>query len=263
MIRSLLICGLLAGVCGGLLATGFAEIVGEPPLEQAIAFEDAQAEAEHGAAGAAGQSHGAEQAPPVSRDTQRFVGLPLAAIVYGLAIGGLFALAFAFAYGRVGDASPARTALWMAAAGFFVFFLVPFLKYPANPPATGDPSTVGERTLLFFTMLATSLLAAVAAARVRTALVGRSGRDLGRIPSQMTAAGAATTVAIGAYLTIVVVAGVALPSVDEIPAGFPANELWKFRLASIGTQAVLWTTMGLVLAVTAPRVLAGKPILQR
>lgn len=252
MIRSLLICGLLAGVCGGLLATGFAEIVGEPPLEQAIAFEDAQAEAEHGAQGvAAGHSHGDGEAPVVSRDTQRFIGLPLAAMVYGLAIGGLFALAFAFAYGRVGDASPARTALWMAAAGFFVFFLVPFLKYPANPPATGDPETVGERTLLFLTMLATSLLAAVAAARVRTSLVKRY------------APGTATAVAVGAFLAIVTIAGIALPTIDEIPAGFPANELWKFRIASVGTQAVLWTTMGLVLAVTAPRVLAGKPILQR
>jgi predicted cobalt transporter CbtA len=259
MIRSLLICGLLAGVCGGLLAAGFGEIVGEPPLEQAISFEEAQSEHEHGAIAA----HSHEQAPPVSRDVQRFVGLPLAAMVYGLAIGGLFALAFAFAYGRVGDASPAKTALWMAAIGFLVFYLVPFLKYPANPPATGDPETVGERTLLFLTMLVTSLLAAVAAARVRASLVRRSGRDLGRLPSQMTAAGVATAVAVGVYLAVVVIAGVALPVVDEIPAGFPANELWKFRIASIGTQAVLWTAMGLVMAVTAPRVLAGKPILQR
>ncbi|HVQ58270.1 MAG TPA: CbtA family protein [Solirubrobacterales bacterium] len=250
MIRTLLICGLLAGVCGGILATGFAEIVGEPPLEQAISFEEAQGEEhEHGAQAAAGHSH--EESAPVSRDTQRFVGLPIAAIVYGLAMGGFFALAFAFAYGRVGNASPAKTALWMAAAGFAVFFLVPFLKYPANPPATGDPNTVAERTLLFFTMLATSLLAAVAAARLRRPLVRRYGP------------GTATAAAIGAYLAIVVIAGVALPTVSEIPAGFPADALWKFRMASIGTQAVLWTTMGLVLAVTAPRALAGKPILQR
>lgn len=244
MIRSLLICGLLAGVCGGLLAAGFGEIVGEPPLEQSIAFEEAQS-------APTGGGHEHEEAPPVSRDVQRFVGLPLAAMIYGLAIGGLFALAFAFAYGRVGNASPARTALWMALFGFIVFFLVPFLKYPANPPATGDPSTVGERTLLFLTMLVTSLLAAVAAARVRTSLVKRY------------APGTATVVAIGAFLAIVAIAGIALPTVDEIPPGFPANELWKFRMASIGTQAVLWTTMGLVMAVTAPRVLAGKPILQR
>lgn len=261
MVRSLLICGLLAGVCGGLLAAGFGEIVGEPPLEQAISFEEAQSEHEHGAAAAGGHEHG--ESAPVSRDVQRFVGLPLAAMVYGLAIGGLFALAFAFGYGRVGDASPAKTALWMAALGFVVFYLVPFLKYPANPPATGDPNTVGERTLLFLTMLVTSLLAAVAAARVRASLVRRSAGGLGRLPSEMTAAGAATAVAIGVYLAIVAIAGIALPVVDEIPAGFPANELWKFRIASIGTQAVLWTTMGLVMSVLAPRVLAGKPILQR
>jgi predicted cobalt transporter CbtA len=249
VIRSLLICGLLAGACGGLLATGFAEVLGEPPLEQAISFEEAQAEGQHGAEGPV--PHADEEAPAVSRNAQRFVGLPLAAIVYGLAIGGLFALAFAFAYGRIGDASPGRTALWMAAAGFVVFFLVPFLKYPANPPATGDPNTVGERTVLFFTMLATSLLAAAAAARIRTGLLRR------HTPAT------ATLVAIGTFLAIVAIAGAALPTVDEIPAGFPADALWKFRLASIGTQAVLWATMGLVLAVTAPRALAGKPMLKR
>ena len=66
--------------------------------------------------------------------------------MYGLALGGLFALAFAFAYGRVARASPRATALWLAAAAFVVVYLVPFLKYPANPPAVGDPDTIGRRT---------------------------------------------------------------------------------------------------------------------
>ena len=40
MLRNLLICGLIAGLCGGLLATGFARVVGEAQVDQAIAFEE-------------------------------------------------------------------------------------------------------------------------------------------------------------------------------------------------------------------------------
>jgi hypothetical protein len=108
MLRNLLICGLIAGFCGGLLATGFAEIVGEPQVQRAIAFERARDKA-------AGVP---EEAPVVSRTLQRTVGLLAAAVIYGLSLGGLFALAFAGAYGRIGRASPARTSLWLALAAF-------------------------------------------------------------------------------------------------------------------------------------------------
>jgi hypothetical protein len=46
MLRNLLLCGLLAGLCGGLLATGFARVVGETQINQAIAYEDAQYKAQ-------------------------------------------------------------------------------------------------------------------------------------------------------------------------------------------------------------------------
>lgn len=237
MLRALLICGLLAGACGGLVATGFAELVGEPPVEEAIAFEESQSPA-----GASSDSG------PVARGLQRGVGLVTAASVYGLALGGLFALAFAAVYGRVGRASPARTALWLAAIAFVVVFLVPFVKYPANPPAVGEADTIATRTELYFAMMAISLLAAVAAARVHAVLVLR------RSPSS------ATGLALVSYVVVVVGAGLALPGAGGVPAGFPAPTLWDFREASVGTQVVLWTTLGLVFAATAPRVMVGQPV---
>lgn len=237
MLRALLICGLLAGVCGGLVATGFAELVGEPPVEEAIAFEESQSPADAPA-----------EPELVARGLQRGVGLVTAASVYGLALGGLFALAFAAVYGRIGRASPARTALWLAAVVFVVVFLVPFVKYPANPPAVGDPDTLAARTNLYFAMMSISLLAAVAAARVHAVLARR------RSPSS------ATGLALASYVVVVVATGLALPSAGEPPAGFPAATLWEFREASVGTQLVLWTALGLVFAGTAPRVMAGQPI---
>jgi pimeloyl-ACP methyl ester carboxylesterase len=241
MIRTLLIWGLLAGLCGGLLATGFSELAGEPAVNQAIAFESSSA-------AAAGEPH---EHAIVSRGVQRSVGLLTAAIVFGLSMGGLFALAFAFAYGRVGRASPARTALWLAAGAFVVVFLVPFLKYPANPPSVGDPDTIGRRTELYLAMIVCSLLAAVAALRIRAWLAAR------RDPTT------ATVVAGLSYLAVVVAAGLILPGIHEVPKNFPATTLWRFREASIGMQAVLWATIGMIFSVAAQRVMAGEPVLRR
>lgn len=241
MIRTLLIWGLLAGLCGGLLATGFSEVAGEPAVNQAINFEHTQAKA-------AGQP---EEKETVTRGVQRSIGLLTAAAVFGVSMGGLFALAFAFAYGRVGRASPGRTALWLAAGAFVVVYLVPFLKYPANPPSVGDPDTIGRRTELYLAMIVCSLLAAVAALRIRAWLGAR--RD----------PGTATVVAGLSYLAVVVAAGLILPGIHEVPKNFPATTLWRFREASIGMQAVLWTTIGVVFATAAQRVMVGAPARRR
>jgi predicted cobalt transporter CbtA len=37
-----------------------------------------------------------------------------------------------------------------------------------------------------------------------------------------------------------------LPAIDEVPQGFPATLLWKFRIASWEIQAVLWSTLGIL-----------------
>ncbi len=47
------------------------------------------------------------------------------------------------------------------------------------------------------------------------------------------------------YIAIIAIAQVALPAVNEVPEGFPADLLWQFRIASLGMHAVLWTTIGL------------------
>ena len=153
MLRTLLIYGLLAGLCGGLLGAGFAKVVGEPPLDAAIAWESTH--------GAVKESH----TETVSRTVQSTIGLAAGAVVYGVALGGLFALVFAGAYGRISRAGPVRTGTGLAAAAFVVLYLVPFLKYPPNPPGIGDPATIGDRTALYFGMVAISVLAAIAAVR--------------------------------------------------------------------------------------------------
>lgn len=233
MLRNLLICGLIAGACGGLVAAGFASVAGEPAVDQAIAVEQSKIPA------------GTPAEPAlVSRDIQKSVGLVTATVTYGLAIGGVFALVFALVYGRVADAAPSRTALWLAGAAFLVLFLVPYIKYPATPPAAGDPETIGRRTGLFVTMIAVSVLTAIAAVRVRRLLLDRPG-----------ARPYATFGAVAVYAVVVTIVALAMPGINEIPADFPATTLWRFREATVGLQAVLWTTIGLVFAALAERVM--------
>ncbi len=45
-----------------------------------------------------------------------------------------------------------------------------------------------------------------------------------------------------------------LPDVDETPASFPAVDLYEFRLCSLGTQVIIWATIGLVFARLITRV---------
>jgi hypothetical protein len=244
MLRKLLICGLVAGVCGGLVAAGFAALAGERAVDAAIAYEEA---------GEPVPAPGIVAEPaPVSRDVQKSVGLLTATLVYGLALGGIFALAFAFAYGRVSARTgPRATAYWLAAAAFTVVSLVPAIKYPASPPASTVEETIGERTGLYLSMVAISVLAAIAAARLRPTLERRWDAHNANLGAGL------------AFLVVVVVAGLALPSVHEIPADFPATTLWRFREASFGLQAALWLTIGLVFAPLAQRAMTGQRLLGR
>ena len=177
MVRDLLIRGMIAGFVAGLLCFGVGKIFGEPQVDRAIAFEEQHAAAEapapaHDGAAAGGEQstaanehdHGDEEL--VSRKVQSTAGLLTAVAVYGAAMGGLFALAFAFLYGRIGDFSPRVLALLLAVAAFVALYYVPSLKYPANPPAVGEPDTIAFRTGLYLLMMLISLGAVVFAVAV-------------------------------------------------------------------------------------------------
>src|ERR1043165_2904178 len=103
-IGNLLVRGMLAGLLAAVLAFAFASIFGEPQVDNAIAVEESQA-----APPEAGHDHGGEE-ELVSRGVQSTAGLAVATGAYGLAFGGLFALAFAFAYGRIGNLGARATA---------------------------------------------------------------------------------------------------------------------------------------------------------
>ena len=145
IVRALLIRGMLAGLVAGVAAFAFATVVGEPWVREAIAYEDTAAatDADHDVGGTV-----------VSRTVQSTVGLLTGTAVAGIALGGLFALVYAFALGRVGPRSPRALAVALMAAALVCIAVVPFFKYPANPPGVGDPDTVGRRTVLYLALIA-------------------------------------------------------------------------------------------------------------
>jgi hypothetical protein len=233
--RSLLVWGLLAGLLGGVLAFGFASVFGEPPVEVAIAIEEEGGGHDHGTPA----DESAEEPAPVSRGVQSTIGLAIATCAFGTALGGLFALAFAFAHGRIGTATPRGSAFATAAVGFVAVVVVPYLTYPPNPPAVGHAETIGDRTAAYFGMMVISVVLAVAALYAYR-MLARAG--------WLAAVGAAV-----AYVVAVSVAAALLPTFSEVPQGFPAQTLWEFRLASLGTQLVLWATICVAFAVLLDR----------
>lgn len=242
MVGKLLVRGLIAGLAAGLLSFGFARVVGEPQVDRAIAFEEKMATAK-------GE---APEPELVSRPTQAGLGLLTGVTVYGTSIGGLFALTFAFVYGRVPNLPAVKLSAVLAATGYVALVLVPMLKYPANPPSVGDPETIGFRTELYFIFLVSSVAAMVVSVRAR-------GRWLPRLGSWNASLAAA-----GLYVVLVGIVMAAMPGINEVPATFPAQVLWGFRVASLGLHFVMWASVGLLFGAMveysqrAPRTLAAR-----
>ena len=236
---SLLWRGMIVGFVAALLSFGVLKIVGEPAVDRAIAFEtameEAKAKAEHDAALARGEKPPSvvQEEELVSRPVQGGIGLFAGVAVYSVAFGGLFALAFAVCYGRMGNFSPRVAAALIAVSGFVAVYVVPNLKYPANPPSVGNPDSIGLRTAIYFGMLLLSLASMIAAWNVRNRLADQLG------------AWNATLVGAAVYLVAVIAFAWAMPPLNEVPEGFPAVVLWQFRMASLGAQAILWAVLGL------------------
>lgn len=238
-VKVLLVRGLVVGLVAGLVGFVFARLLGEPQVRKAIQFESFIDDK---------VKHLAPTAELVTRPIQGNYGLATGTLVFGVAIGGIFALVFAVANGRIGGLSARATALVIAVLGLVSVYVVPNLKYPANPPSVGSPDTIERRTWLYLLMIVVSIVFMIAAVVIRQHLVDRAG---GWNATILVATG---------YLAVMAICYVALPGVNEVPqqgihgvvraittdgVTFPPQVLWRFRVASFGVQALVWVTIGL------------------
>ncbi len=190
-------------------------LLGEPYVTQAIGLEQA------------GGEPGAEV---FSRGTQLF-GLVVVSLLIGVAVGILFGAVYAIVHRQDPDADSWRRAIRLAGAGFVGVSAIPFLRYPGNPPAVGDPGTVDARTRLYLVALLIGLAALTAAWQVHRRLAARAVGE----PLRLLAAVGVVLIGLAATFLLPGVAG---------PTTAPAELIWGFRIASLATLATLWFGLG-------------------
>jgi hypothetical protein len=245
--------GLVAGALAGVLSFIFSRIFLEPVIDRAIEYEDGVGAAHEALAHAhGGHDHGGGF-EGFTRAVQMNVGMGFGVLAFSVAIGALFAVVFAVAYGRVGDVSARLLSLYVAGGMLLSLFIVPALKYPPSPPALSLDETIRQRTLLYLLVVVLSAALLVAAVYLGRRLTAKLG------------AWNATLVAAGAYIVACAVLMLVLPTINETPGplvddagnivyeGFPADLLYEFRLFSLGNQLIIYATIGVVFGAMAAK----------
>ena len=278
--------GALAGVVAGVLGFIFARIFAEPVINKAIDYESGRDSWLALLNKAAGRPVAPDGPEIFSRTIQSTVGVATGIIAFSAAMGALIAVAYLVLHGRF-SVRP-RNLVWMLAAfGFAGVYLLPFVKYPANPPAIGHTFTIGTRSQLYLTMVAGSLVLLGLAVWLARRLMPRFGMTgavvlsavaflvvygalIGLLPSlgnlaanvahanQFGYARAATETPqpISNILTVPLhVNGKTIAPGQIVYPGFDPDVLWKFRWYSLLNQALIWTTTALVFGALLDRFL--------
>ncbi|PTA87536.1 cobalt transporter [Kosakonia sp. H7A] len=242
MTGKLLLQGMMAGLLAGIIAFSFARFFGEPQVDSAISFEETLSHKQ--LSGEGGHHHEGDAGGEVfSRKTQSGAGLLSGMILFSAAMGGALALVWSLCWQRTGPRGARALALSLSLGGFLIMSMIPGLKYPPNPPAVGDPSTIGYRTALYFSMLLVSVVIVVTAAwsahQLRQKLGGWNAALWGGLVG----------------LAMLIAICMLMPAVNEVPEGFSADLLWRFRLSAFGTQLTMWCATGLLFGTFAERTL--------
>jgi predicted cobalt transporter CbtA len=213
---------LISGAIAGTVLGAVNQIIVEPYIERAIELE----------------LHNAEQSGeiinPIEFAAYRIWqkgGEIAAGTILGMSLGSLFGIVFAYGRPSVPGSNNVKRALIVAGIMWFTLFLMPALKYPANPPAVGDPDTIQYRQSIYLAFIAIS---------------GFSALGLALLYRKMGAAHAKKVIVPAIYAAIMVVAFVAMPpNPDAINA--PMDLVVSFRIASAFTMSVFWGLLGIVL----------------
>ncbi|MBT4326263.1 MAG: CbtA family protein [Thaumarchaeota archaeon] len=214
---------LISGCFAGLVHGGLNLILVEPYLDQAISIENQTLFAT-----------GEEE------DTTSFWveynsyrvwqkgGQVLAGAILGTSIAALVGIVFLFVRKSLPEGNNVKKTLILSGLMWFTIFVIPFLKYPANPPTVGDAETVVMRGILFLSFITISGLGAVAFYQVYKKLQNKK------------------FLAFVGYAVFIGVAFFLMPeNPDEITA--PMDLVEGFRGASFVAVSVYWLTLGLIL----------------
>lgn len=215
-----LVSGAISGAIHGIVNLGIVE----PYLDQAIGIENQNLFAS-----------GEEEDTPEFwveynsyRDWQKG-GQVLAGVILGTSIGSLFGIVYALSRKVLPGNTDVKKGFLLAGIMWFTIYLIPFLKYPANPPTVGDAETVVLRTILYLSFIAISGFGAVGFYQLSKKF--KTNKKL------------IALVGYGVFISSVFFAMPENP--DEITA--PMNLVNEFRLMSVLGVSTFWISVGLIL----------------
>ena len=217
-----LVSGALAGMVHGTV--NFAIV--EPYLDQAIGIENQNLF----------ESGEAEDTPEFwveyegYRDWQKG-GQILAGVILGVSIGSLFGLVFAYARNALPGNNDVKKSLVLAGIMWITIYLIPFLKYPANPPTVGDGETVVLRAILYLSFIAISGIGAFGFYKLSKKF--KANKKI---------------ISLVGYAVFISAVFVAMPeNPDEITA--PMDLVNEFRIMSVLGVTSFWISVGVILGI--------------
>jgi len=228
---------LLAGCFAGIVHGAANLAIVEPYLDEAIGIENQNLFAS-----------GEEKDTPqfwveysAYRDWQKG-GQVLAGAILGTSIGALFGIVFAYSRKILPGQHNVKKALVLAGIMWLTIFLIPFLKYPANPPTVGDPETVVLRATLYLAFIAISGFSVIGFYQLSKKFQGRK-----------------KLVAVIGYAAFMIAMFVVMPpNPDEIAA--PMELVNGFRVMSVVAVSVFWVALGIILGLFWQKIQPDKPI---
>ena len=158
-----LVSGAIAGTMLGLIN----QILVEPYIDQAIAIEVQNTVA-------SGESVDVDELVTVSLMAERWGDC--CGNNFGYLNICLFGIVYIYSRDSLPGSNNKKKGLILAGIMSFVIFSIPALKYPANPPALGDPETIEFRESLYIGILVISGLAGLGVAILYRSL-GQTRRE--------------------------------------------------------------------------------------
>ena len=217
---------LFSGVIAGIVLGLINQAIVEPLIDRAISIETQRHVARGESIDTAQQSQ--------YRIWQKG-GEVVAAAMYGVSLSALFGIVFVYSRRSLPGFTNKKKALFLAAIMFFVIFLIPALKYPANPPAVGNLSTIYYREMLYVGFIAVSGFSALALAlsyrKLKTYLSEKKTTVL------LTVSLIYAIIMISAYLAFP-------PNPDKVT--IPMNLIISFRIASVCSIGIFWGVLGMI-----------------
>ena len=217
---------LISGCFAGLIYSGLNLVIVEPYLDQAIAIENQNlfltGEAE---------------------DTERFWveyydyriwqkgGQVVGGVILGTSIGALFGIVYAITRNSLPSNQHISNTLILAGIMWFTLFVIPFIKYPANPPTVGESETVALRGILYISFILISGGAALGFYKLSKNLKNRK-----------------VVIPVISYAIFISSVFFIMPeNPDKI--SISTELLTQFRISGFITGSVFWFTLALILGI--------------